>query len=294
MPQERLNLASIRRVGVSLALAGALAGTAIGVDAAVSGSSLDAGAAPQLAAAHTSSGNSTGTAVASGSSGTSGPSGPFVGKPGIQLRTPKLVISIAAVGSVSDASASGFTLTTPSGQSRSVVTSSSTAYDEAGTEPGGVSDGELVAVATKQAPPTSTSAAIDASRVLIIGPEVRGTVIALSNGTATIQDSEGFYHSVEVASATVTTPKSSTTTLAVGDHVVALGTIASDHTTLDATDVVVLPAKLPAGPLGIGALGPGPFGLGSLGIGPLGLGRLIAPQATNRLIAPQATKVAAS
>ena len=73
-------------------------------------------------------------------------------------------------------------------------------------------------------------------------PMVAGTVQSDTAGSVVVKDDEGFWRTVAVTSSTKVTKggqPSSISALATGDEVVATGTIAGDHTTLDATSLEI-------------------------------------------------------
>ena len=88
----------------------------------------------------------------------------------------------------------------------------------------------------------STSDAGAAASVHIEQPRLAGTVQSVSGGAVTIADEQGFWHTVDVSGSTSYSKSGATASVGdvtVGTFVMATGTIANNHTTLDATSVSI-------------------------------------------------------
>jgi hypothetical protein len=112
--------------------------------------------------------------------------------------------------------------------------------------------GELVDVMAQR--PTASSATTTAQVIDIETPHEGGTVVQVTSSGFVLEDPQGFWHTVSTSSATTYAKGGATASSAdvkVGTFVVAAGSVASDHTTLDATAVTIgLPARRAAGALG--------------------------------------------
>lgn len=87
--------------------------------------------------------------------------------------------------------------------------------------------------------------------VWLLSPHTYGAIQSitpnLSGDLIIVQDPQGFWHYIQTSSTTVYyvngTSTSSPPTFTIGEIISALGSVASDHSTLDATQVNVVPAK---------------------------------------------------
>jgi len=206
--------------------------------------------------------------------------------------------ALMAGGTVTAVGADSLTVQGPGGRTHTVATDSATTYSRDGhSAPRSVlAVGERVrimlvrqAAAPGSAPGASGSAPSatnpTASRVDVVDPRVGGTVQSVNGSVITIADPEGFWRTVDTDGSTKFlngTQTASLSAVQAGQHVAAFGTIASDHTTLNAIEVRIIPApasgSTAAGPAGVGPAwfgggghgGPGFFGPG--GPGPAGPG----------------------
>jgi len=160
-----------------------------------------------------------------------------------------------AGGTVSALSADSITVSTPSGSTVSFALTNATVVDDGWTT-GALSDlavGERVMIV-----PTA-SGATTAATVFIQLPTVMGKVISVTASTIVVEDQQGFYRSIDVTDATTYlkgTTTASSSDVTVGAYLAAQGTVASDHTSLEATQIQL---SRPSGPSGSGPDG-GPFG----------------------------------
>lgn len=153
---------------------------------------------------------------------------------------------------VTAVTATSLTVTTPTGRTVTYALTSSTKYrkDGAKASASAVTDGELVVVRTAgppapPAPSSSSAASPTAIAVVVVSPHVAGLVHSITtsgtSSTIVVTDAQGFWHTIVTSSASTTytdNGKSVTSpTITTGMFVVATGTIASNHTTLDATTV---------------------------------------------------------
>jgi hypothetical protein len=109
----------------------------------------------------------------------------------------------------------------------------------------------------------TTAASID-----IQLPALFGSVTSVSGDTVVITDLEGFSRTIVVDSSTTYTKSGATSSLSdvvVGSDIIAEGTVDTNGTSLDATNVVIgLPSQQSGGP-GIGGPGGGGPGFGPPG-----------------------------
>jgi hypothetical protein len=174
---------------------------------------------------------------------------------------------IGGGGTIASISSSGFTVTTPKGPTVTYTTSSSTMYREGAVTVGrsALAVGEHVVVGVARPAASASSTAPRAAQLVdLLLPEVVGKVVSVSGSTVVLQDSQGFWRTVQVSASTAYQSDgktSSASALKAGVYVAASGTIASDHTTLDASAVAIL-GTTPAS--GAGPLGPG-FSFGFFG-----------------------------
>lgn len=136
-------------------------------------------------------------------------------------------------------SSTSFVLDETGGATKTVTTNSNTKYLETGASspPAGVVSGEHVFVLLVPGASTPT-----ARNVLIILTELNGTVVSVGSTSFVLQDSQGFWRTVDVGSGTTYAPSGTTLAGLTGDHVVAFGTVDPDLTDLDARFVNMLPA----------------------------------------------------
>jgi hypothetical protein len=176
---------------------------------------------------------------------------PFPGAPGGRGRH---LFGIGGAGTVSAVTSGGFTVKTRDGSSVTFTTSSSTVYREGPIAVGrsALAVGEHVLVGTTRPGASSgTSTSHAAQFVMLIVPEVGGKVVSVSGTTVVVQDGEGFWRTVQLSGSTVYQSAGTASTagaVKAGVYIVAGGTIASDHTTLDASAVEILGTKPGDGP----------------------------------------------
>lgn len=207
-------------------------------------------------------------------------SGGPVGGPG----GPVPVFTISSIGT------SSLTVETPDGTTSTVTLTDSTTYTDNGvsTTEGALAVGDRITVlpvrpsgssgsggasgSTGATAPTSLTAA----SVNIVSPRLAGTVVSVTGAspdlTIVVEDAGGFWRTIVTSAATTYTDDGSsvtTPTITTGEFLSALGSIASDHTTLDAASVALGKPTGPGTSSGSGRGGPG--GLGGPG-GPGGLG----------------------
>ena len=148
-------------------------------------------------------------------------------------------------GKVTSVGNGTFTIATPNGNSITVTTTSSTKYHEMGvtTEPTSVAVGEQVMIMPTNQNLSPTTTTVTAAGVEIMQPTLAGKVISSGSGTIVIQDRQGFYRTIDLASSTQYSTgggtASSTDSVTSGENIVAFGSVASDHTSLNATFVDV-------------------------------------------------------
>ena len=155
-------------------------------------------------------------------------------------------------GTVTAASSSSITISKLGGTSSTfAITSSTTVHKDGAT----ASLSELSTGDTVRIEPSSTSSTT-ASEIDIDSPHLFGTVTSVSGSTITISDQDGFWRTITTSGSTTYTKSgasSNAAAVSVGSVISAEGSIASDHTTLDATSITI---GLPTPPTG-GAGGPG-------------------------------------
>ncbi|HEV2362020.1 MAG TPA: DUF5666 domain-containing protein [Acidimicrobiales bacterium] len=185
-------------------------------------------------------------------------------------------------GTITQIGSSSVTIKDGAGKSVTVKTTSSTRYDEGGVpvSRSSLSVGERVAIIPEflsklelggpdgQKPTTpqlTPASSLTAGAIEIILPSVGGKIVSISGSAFVVQDGEGFWRTVDVSTSTVYFEPGgkslSESGLKVGDFVVASGDIGSDHTTLDAKTVGLmpnLPPKSPSGGSPFGGQLPGP------------------------------------
>jgi preprotein translocase subunit YajC len=89
----------------------------------------------------------------------------------------------------------------------------------------------------------STAGSTVASSVRILEPMLVGTVQSVSDTQIIVADQQGFWHTIDISSSTSYQKAGaliSLSSIKVGDMVSASGTIASDHTSLNADSVTVM------------------------------------------------------
>ncbi len=175
---------------------------------------------------------------------------------------------VRAGGQISALSATSLTVKNLAGTETTYTLNSSTVVtkDRASASLSDLAVGERVHVIIS---PTFSSSA---ARVDIVTPHVLGQVVSVSGDVITLSNPDGLDTTVDVNGSTTYAKNGASATLSdvtVGSFVAASGTVASDHTTFDASSVII---GVPAGPMGSGPMGSGPMGNGPMGNGPLGSG----------------------
>lgn len=161
-----------------------------------------------------------------------------------------------AGGLVSAVSATSLTVTSPRGTATTYTLTSSTVVtkDRQSASLSDLAMGEHVRVRV------SSTSATTATAVNIETPHVLGLVVAVSGNVITLSNPDGLQTTVDVTGTTTYMKNRASATLSdvtVGSFIAASGTVASDHTTFDATAVVI---GIPARPMGGGFGGDGPAG----------------------------------
>ncbi len=149
---------------------------------------------------------------------------------------------IGVVASSPAPSSSGFTADEPDDTTQAIVTDSSTQYVEPGrpTAPTRVAAGERVAVDLVRGTTPATAA-----KVFILPKQRSGTIVSIGTTSFVIKVRPGFHQTVYVTGTTAYSPSgTSFGSLAVGEHVVAFGSVDVDGSSLDAqfVDVFTAPA----------------------------------------------------
>jgi len=158
-------------------------------------------------------------------------------------RRPGLGVGHGPVGTVAAIGASSVTITNGDGTSTTYTTTASTTYEKDGkaSSASALAVGSIVSVLA-----TSTSSTPTASEIDIFSPSVAGTVVSASGSAITVQDQQGFWHTINVSGTTsyeLGGQSASASAVTTGERVMAVGAVGADHTSLDATDVqVVLPS----------------------------------------------------
>jgi hypothetical protein len=245
---------ALRRTAALGALAIVVAFGAYGVAAAASG---PAAVPAAVAAASTATGDAPSPQVLTGPGGATVIAGP--GDFGAGAMGPgAMAIGIGGGGgTVSAIGASSITVTVPGGSTRTFTTDSSTTYSKDGKSASrsDLAVGQHVGIrpteASEPAPGTGSSPATApastpvAAAVNIESPRVVGMVVSVDNGTITVEDGQGFWHTVHTTGSTTYRrggQSASASDVKKTAEVVALGSIASNHTDLDASSVaIVLP-----------------------------------------------------
>ncbi len=147
-------------------------------------------------------------------------------------------------GTVTAVSADSITISGMGGRSLTFAIDSSTIVTKDGSA-ASASDlavGERVDVIAPMPSSSSSAATQTATSIRIDSPREGGTVVSVSSSGFVIQDDQGFWHTVATSSTTTYTKAGSAAAasdVAVGEFVSASGPIASDHTTLEATQVMI-------------------------------------------------------
>lgn len=172
-----------------------------------------------------------------------------------------------AGGLVSAVSASSLTVTSPTGTTTTYTLTPTTVVTK-DRQSASLSDlvvGDHVRV--RVSPTSATTAAA----VNIETPHVLGQVVAVSGNVITLSNPDGLQTTVDVTGATTYMKNGASAALSdvsVGSFIAASGTVASDHTTFDATAVVIgMPARPMGGGFGGGPAGPPPAGAPGFGGG---------------------------
>ncbi len=210
----------VRRLGATAALAAGL--FAGGISVASAATHTHSSAAVTTSAQHPHQGGR-------GPGGPGGPAGPG-----------------AAGGVVTAVSSSSITVTTPQSTSATYAITSSTVVEK-GHATATLSD---VVVGDRVDIRPSAQGSTTAAEIDIDVPHLAGQVVSVSGNVITVSDREGFYRTIDVSSATTYAKSGASSTLSavtVGSFIGAEGSIASDHTTLDASSVTIGLPTPPAG-----------------------------------------------
>lgn len=155
-------------------------------------------------------------------------------------------------GTVTALGASTITVSSQLGGSLTVTTSDSTSYSEGGktVARSALAVGERVRFIAEAAPKpagASTSTAEVVSAVTIVLPEASGKVVSVSGSKVVVSTQDGLNVTVDTSPATTyqesgqTVPASD---LQPGSYVFATGSLAADHTQIDATRIEIVLASL--------------------------------------------------
>lgn len=168
-----------------------------------------------------------------------------------------------AGGLVSAISSSSITVRTPNGTKTVAVNDSTTYYDgKTATSRSAISVGDIVRIRVvdpKAASPVAAS-------VTVVPAHLGGWVTKVDGSDFTITDHDGFTRTIHTTSVTTVTKDGAPSTLSavtVGTFIRALGEVASDGTSLDASRIELgAPTRGPGGPGPRGEHGgrPGPAG----------------------------------
>ena len=153
-------------------------------------------------------------------------------------------------GTVTSVSPTSVTISTLGGSSSTfTITSSTVVHKDHAT----ASISDLKSGDTVRIEPSSSSSTTAAS-IGIDSPHLFGTVNSVSGSTITIKDQDGFWRTITTSGATTYTKSGAASTasaVSVGTIISAEGAIAADHTTLDAASITIgLPARPTGGPSG--------------------------------------------
>jgi hypothetical protein len=171
----------------------------------------------------------------------------------------RLPSSGAASGTLSALSDNSITVTERSGTTQTYTLTDATTYrrDGMAATRSDLSVGERVFVVPTTASATASTKV--AASVDVISVAVGGTVVSVTGGgaqrTIVVADPQGFWRTIRTSASTTYRSNGAAVTnpqIAVGSSLVALGTIAADHTTLNARTVEL-------GRSGPGFGGPGGF-----------------------------------
>ncbi|MGC8482007.1 MAG: DUF5666 domain-containing protein, partial [Acidimicrobiales bacterium] len=141
-------------------------------------------------------------------------------------------------GTIQSLTATSLVVQRPDGSTTTYTLNSSTTYQkgQSATTFSALSPGDRVAVQVSA--PGSTVA----TSVRILEPMIGGTIQSITGTQIVVADQQGFWRTIDLSSST-TYEKAGTTVslsaLKVGDMITATGTIASDHTALNADSVTV-------------------------------------------------------
>lgn len=167
---------------------------------------------------------------------------------------------MGAHGTVTAVSASSITVKALDGTETTFAIDSSTTFKKERSD----ATAADVAVGSRVMVIPSSSSATTAGTIVVDLPHLAGTVTAVDGSTITISDQEGFWRTISTSGSTTYTTNGSAGSAAdvvVGKVVMAEGSVASDHTTLNASSVTVgLPAQGQAGGPDGRHGGPGPMG----------------------------------
>ena len=151
---------------------------------------------------------------------------------------PAALGALGAVGTLTAVSASSITITDPAGATTTYATTPATRVQvgPALVSAASLATGQLVRVETTPATPAVVSA------ILLEPAHMEGVVTAVSGGTITLGDPQGFERTVLVSATTTYRNARGATTLGsvrVGSSIVATGVVDGDHTSLAAVAIDV-------------------------------------------------------
>jgi len=143
-------------------------------------------------------------------------------------------------GKVTDITAQTLTIKTARNVTMSYGLTSTTAYREAGTSisSSAITDGDVVLVRTARSSTVATM-------VRVVPPLVAGDITSINGSTITIANQFGLVRTIDTSqSTTYREAKMSIQegALAVGDHIIAVGTVTANGEVLDASRIVLSPA----------------------------------------------------
>ncbi|MDE3107013.1 MAG: hypothetical protein KGJ42_02530 [Acidobacteriota bacterium] len=173
-----------------------------------------------------------------------------------------------AGGRVTAVSGTSLSVQSPTGTTTTYTLTSSTKVTKDGVA-ATLSD---LAVGERVHVELASATSLSAVAVDIATPHVMGQVVSVAGNVITIANPDGLQTTVDVTGSTTYTKGGTSASLSdvtAGSFIAASGTVASDHTTFDASNVMV---GLPSWPEGAGPMGDGPHGPGSTGDGPEGPG----------------------
>jgi len=143
--------------------------------------------------------------------------------------------------------ANSLTVEGPDGRSVTVTTAASTRYREGGASIAltALMVGDPLRIASVASSSASSSAPV-ASEVDLVRARITGLVVSVSGSDITIDDFNGFQRTVMTSSSTsYTDGGKSASGVKTGQVVTALGTVGSDHVTLDAEAIEIGPPGPP-------------------------------------------------